>query len=82
MSEHTYVKVEGHTHLVRDTSSGAIINTNRSAYEQAIARSNEAQQQRDEFRSAQREINNLKCEMHEIKNLLKQLVGNADGNNV
>ena len=28
------------------------------------------------------EQNNLKCEMHEIKNLLKQLVGNADGNNV
>ena len=82
MSEREYRKVEGNTDLSRDMSSGVIVNTNRSAYEKAIARSNEAQQQRDEFRSAQREINNLKCEMHEIKNLLKQLVGNADGNNV
>ena len=34
----------------------------------------EAQKQRDEIRSATREINNIKCEMHEIKDMLKILL--------
>ena len=69
-----YLKVEGHKDLVRDVNSGAIINRNRSAYEMAKKRAAEAQKQRDEIRSATREINTLKCEMHEIKNLLLQIV--------
>ena len=69
-----YLKVEGHQDLARDTNSGAIINRNRSAYEMAKKRAAEAQKQRDEIRNATREINSLKCEMHEIKKLLEQLV--------
>ena len=70
-----YLKVEGHENLVRDTSSGgAIINTNKNAYEIAKRRAAEAQKQRDEIRGATREINNLKCEMHEIKSMLKTLL--------
>ena len=33
MSKETYVKVEGYSSLVRETNTGAIINTNKSAYE-------------------------------------------------
>ena len=69
-----YLKVEGHQDLARDTNSGAIINRNRSAYEMAKKRAAEAQKQRDEIRGATREINNLKCEMHEIKDMLKILL--------
>ena len=72
MSE--YIKVEGHDNLVRDTHSSAIINRNRSADELAKKRAAEAQKQRDEIRGATREINNLKCEMHEIKDMLKTLL--------
>ena len=68
------LKVEGHSDLVRDNRSHAIINTNKSAYDLAKKRAEEAQRQRDEIRETNREINNLKCEMHEIKSLLKQLV--------
>ena len=64
------MKVEGHADLVRDTNSGAIINRNRNAYEIAKRRAAEAQKQRDEIRSETREINTLKCEMHEIKDML------------
>ena len=66
--------MEGHTDLVRDTESGAILNRNRSAYEIAKKRAEDAQRQRDEIRGATREINNIKCEMHEIKGLLQELV--------
>lgn len=69
-----YLKVEGYTELLRDTDSGAIINKNTTAYLKARNRSFEVQKRNDELRNATREINNLKCEMHEIKNLLKELV--------
>ena len=69
-----FTRVEGHQDLVRDNSSGAIINRNRSAYEIAKKRAADAQKQRDEIRSATREINTLKCEMHEIKDMLKTLL--------
>ena len=69
-----FTRVEGHKDLVRDNSSGAIINRNRSAYEIAKKRAADAQKQRDEIRSATREINTLKCEMHEIKDMLKTLL--------
>ena len=69
-----FTRVEGHQDLVRDNKSGAIINRNRSAYEIAKRRAAEAQQQRDEIRGATREINTLKCEMHEIKDMLKTLL--------
>ena len=68
------LQVEGYKDLVKDESSGAIINKNKSAYELAKKRADEAQRQRDEIRETTRELNNLKCEIHEIKSLLQQLV--------
>ena len=60
MNTREYIKVEENKDLSRDMSSGVIVNTNRTAYERAVARSKAAQQQRDELRSATREINNIK----------------------
>ena len=74
--ESKYKEVDGHPDLVRDSTSHAIINRNVNAYEQAKRRAAAAQRQRDEIRDTTREINHLKSEMHEIKNLLKELVGN------
>ena len=69
-----YTKVQGYSSLVRDTNSHAIINKDKNAYNLAKRRADEAQRQRDEIRGATREINNLKCEMHEIKSMLKTLL--------
>ena len=69
-----YLQVEGHADLLRDNKSKAIINRNRNAFENARARAAEARKQRDEIRIATREINTLKCEMHEIKDMLKTLL--------
>ena len=73
-SKDEYLKVKDEPDLMRDAVSGAIVNTNRTAYDRAVARAKSAQNQRDALRSATREINNIKCEMHEIKSLLQQLV--------
>ena len=60
---------------MRDTNS-AVINTNRSAFLIAKKRCQEATKHKDQMRSVVREINTLKCEMHDIKKLLKRMVEN------
>ena len=72
MTQH--VQVKDKVDLVRDIHSNAIVNNNKSAYETAKKRADAAQKQRDELRSATREINNIKCEMHDIKSMLKTLL--------
>ena len=65
------LKVEGHDSLVRDVRSKAIINTNTTEYSLYMSRVRAREKQGDEIRSAIKEINNLKAELREIKNLLK-----------
>ena len=72
MSE--YKTVEGHSDLIKDMHSKAVINTNRNAYLAAVQRKKTMVAQKDELRDATREINTLKSEMHEIKTLLVKLV--------
>ena len=72
MTQH--VQVKDKVDLVRDIHSNAIVNNNKSAYELAKKRAEAAQKQRDEIRSATREINNIKCEMHDIKSMIKTLL--------
>ena len=68
------LKVEGHTHLVRDLNSNAIINTNQSEYQLYMQRVKVREKQSDELRGAVKEINNLKSELREIKELIKKIV--------
>ena len=68
------LKVEGYKGLERDMNSKAIINTNRSTYESYMKSMENKKLERDQLRDTVREINTLKCEMHEIKSLLMQLM--------
>ena len=68
------LKVEGHSSLVRDTYSNGIVNTNASEYQIYMQRVRNRNKQGDEIRSAVKEINTLKAELREIKNLLKEIV--------
>ena len=70
----TKVKVEGYESLVRDVSSNAIVNTNRSEYQLYMARIKSREKQGDEIRSAVKEINNLKAELRENKSLLQEII--------
>lgn len=64
------LKVQGHSDLVRDTRSNAIVNTSKSEYTIYMSRVRARQEQGDEIRYAVKEINNLKKELREIKELL------------
>ena len=66
------LKVEGHTHLVRDEESHAIINTDVEQYRLTMRR-------REVMRSQREAINNLKNELGDIKGLLKELIEKTHG---
>ena len=72
-----YLKVEGHTNLVRETSSHAIVNADTNGYSVYMRRVRAREQQGDQIRSAVKEINNLKTELREIKGLIKELVNGS-----
>ena len=72
-----YLKVEGHTNLVRETSSHAIVNADTNGYSVYMKRVRAREQQGDQIRSAVKEINTLKKELREIKGLIKELVNGS-----
>ena len=67
-----YVKVEGHSELVRDEMSHAIINTDMEQYRLIVRR-------RELMKSQKNEINTLKQEVTEIKFLLKEMIEKLHG---
>ena len=68
------IKVEGHSSLVRDVSTNAIVNTNKSEYQLYMNRIKIRVKQCGEIRHTIKEINILKQELFEIKNLLKEVI--------
>ena len=67
------IKVQGHTHLVRDLKYQAIINTESNDYARYMARKAKQQKKDDQLRDVIRDVNELKNEMREIKNLLVEM---------
>ena len=70
----TRLKVQGFESLVRDTRSNGIVNTNTTEYQMYMSRVRAREKQGDEIRNAVKEINNLKAELREIKDLIKGVV--------
>jgi hypothetical protein len=73
-----YQKVEGHTSLVRDTRTGAIINTNRSEIARARKRKEAKKQEAERLDTLSKEVSSLQSEISEIKDLLVRLVENKE----
>ena len=67
------LRVEGHTGLVRDTNSNAIVNVSKTDYQLYMSRYTAREKQSDVLRDTVKEINTLKQELFEIKKLLKEI---------
>ncbi|MAJ05150.1 MAG: hypothetical protein CMP36_01415 [Rickettsiales bacterium] len=76
MSRH--LKVRHFQNLVRDINSNAIVNTSTSEYEIYMERKRLRDTEKDKLKDMCREINTLKQELFEIKNILK-LMGQNNG---
>ena len=70
----SYIKVKNNQNLVRDTESNCIINTNKSEYEQYLARKKQKQNEVNKVDNLERDISTLRNEISEIKDLLRSLV--------
>ena len=70
----SYIKVEGHNNLVRDIKSNAIVNTSKSEFQLYMKRTRERNLQGDKLRNVCKEINSLKTEFREIKDLLTKVL--------
>jgi len=71
------LQVKGHNHLVREVSSGGIVNTNVNEYQIYMKRIKAREQHGDQIRKAVKDINNLKSELREIKGLIKELINGS-----
>ena len=70
----SYIKVKNNNHLYRDKESNCIINTNRSEYEQYLARKQQKQSEVNKVDNLERDISTLRNEITEIKDMLRSLV--------
>lgn len=64
------IPVEGHPNLYRDEETGAIVNYDNLSYNQYINSLNNRSNQK-------REINQIKKDIDEIKNLLRQIINES-----
>lgn len=68
------VKIENSSNLARDITSGAIINTNTTEYENYLARKQANKNLKEQIQQNSEEIKELKSDVAEIKNLLISLI--------
>jgi hypothetical protein len=68
------VNIDGKDGLVRDISSGAILNTNRTDYENYMNQKSQKEAQKLKETEREQEINMLKSEITEIKQMLVSLL--------
>lgn len=70
----SFLKVVGHDGLVRDSSTQAVINTNTTEYDEYINRRNAMEAEKTQLKKQGEEINILKSDISEIKQMLSLLI--------
>ena len=69
-----FIKVKDNEHLIKNTKSNFIVNTNKSEYDEYIARRKLKQSEKQKVENIERDISTLRNEITEIKDLLRSLV--------
>lgn len=69
-----FIKVKDNEHLIKNTKSNFIVNTNKSEYDEYIARRKLKQSEKQKVENIERDISTLRNEITEIKDMLRSLV--------
>jgi len=72
-----YAKVEGHSHLLRDSKTNSIINTNMVEYQEYLNRRNVKADENQKIQHLESDVANIKDDLNEIKSLLRSLVNES-----
>jgi hypothetical protein len=73
-----YVPVKGHSGLVRDTESNALINVDKTAIERAREKKQAKRKKRQEEFEMKQRVASLESDISEIKNMLKAILTKTD----
>ena len=68
------VNVEGFENYKKDTANGGVVNTDKRSFESYQRAKMHATQRNNNVAALETEINTLKSDLHEIKNILTQLL--------
>ena len=68
-----FSKVEGHTNLVRDQTTNAIINTDMNEYRNYKSLQQIKENEKQKIECLENDINTMKDDLNQIKNLLRSL---------
>jgi hypothetical protein len=69
-----FVKIQDSDGLVRDLSSGAVINTNTTDYQNYLARKNSSKDMKQQIKQNSDKIKQIESDVSEIKHLLITLI--------
>ena len=68
-----HTNVEGHADLIRDNSTGAILNNDTSRYNQYLSQRAKRKQGTERIDNMETDLKDLKDDINEIKSLLRAL---------
>jgi wobble nucleotide-excising tRNase len=69
-----FVKIQDSDSLIRDLSSGAVINTNTTDYQNYLARKNSSKDMKQQIKQNSDKIEKIESDLSEIKQLLITLI--------
>ena len=69
-----FIKVKDNEHLLRNSESNCIVNTNKAEYEEYLTRRKLKKSEKNKVDSLERDLSTLKNEITEIKDMLRSLV--------
>lgn len=75
--ESRYAKVEGYPGLLRDLKTNAILNTDTQASLHYTSSKERRLKEKEKFKVLEDELNDLKCDIKEIKQLLKEITNGS-----
>ncbi len=67
-------KIEGHPNLIRDMNTNAILNTNKSGYEEYLTMALAKQKEQNKVEDLERNLDTIKEEINQVKSLLLELL--------
>mgnify|MGYP003328871046 FL=1 len=70
----SYLKVEGHGELYRDSTTNSLVNRNTTDYNRYMSQKKTKNEEAEKVDTIEQDLTNLKNEINEIKSLLKELV--------
>ena len=70
-------KVEGHSNLIRDEETKAIINKSMTDYNNYIMQKKLKEKEAQKINSIEKEVSNIKDDLNEIKNLLRRMANES-----